>query len=1734
MGTSTRVKQKLLLFASIFFFGSDVFAQPCSTTTSWAVINDDVYLLNTGVTPFTQTAYNNVLPGTTMANAFVSSTGFMYSVTTTTSPTLYRYNTASPATAAVNTSFALPTINATNAGTDIRYQSGGQDADGNVYFATNNGRLMVKIDPVSGTTTTIWSATNPLTTVGPDFYSGGAKNFVIDGNGDFVILDAVSMILYTVPKTGGTATARGAVTGLPGGYDATDVFFANARMYVTSGGASGSYPVDMNTLAAGSIAGSLGYQDISTGSCAALTFPPLTADLCPTSTLYATNASGSAINTLNASTYAVVSTRSPITNTFSISLNGTDGKLYYATNAAGVTNPPLYVFDPVTNLTYASGCTLPTLASGRFYLSAGSDGVGNLYFTTERGQAAYRINPATCTVTTLWNDALPVINDPKRPASINFMTDYKDMVTDATGNLIFVDNAAPYSVWIVDPTTRQATYRGNLTGISGSIGDVFFKGGNLFIVTGGNGIYQINSNTLACTSVSSYNSAEIATAPCEAGTLPALEEPDGCVTNVIYTGTNNIQQVNATTFAPIRTYALPITNVSIAFASTGYVYTVTSTSNPTNPVIYGLNPSTGAVFATTCTLPSLTGGRYYISGASDAEGNIYFSSDRGHVLVKVNPETCAQQTVWSTTLTSSGAPAGVTFNQDYKDLTIDRNGDYYFVDDINHHVWQVKKGTTTGIYRGKITGIGSRSISDLIFFGSNIYATTSTISNPGVFQLNPDTYVATQVASYAYYDAASAPCAALTLGLQISGNILNDGNGNTDNTVSTSGTGAQTPVNGTSLDGTPLYVTMVNISNTAVATVPVLADGTYSFPSVIPGTYSVVLSTISTGTNSADSPLPAGWDNSGEQLGTTNGGADGTPNGVLGNIVVTTANVTNANFGINKKPTANPGTIASTTNPGGSTSVPVTGSFGGIDPEGEIITSLTITNFPSGATSITIGATTYTVPGGGGPNAWTGPVSVPTNSTGLPNSAISVDPVNGTTTVAIPFTVTDNAGLTSSGETLNVPFSAPPTYSIAGSIFNDNDGTTGSANGDPVNGSSSGTDPLDLIVNLYDEAAEFIRSAPVLADGTYSLSGVPAGNSYQLQLNTADNVGQSGENISDNLNADLTGNFVHVSNSHGVTPTAGINILDITSNVTGSNFGINEGPTAQPGTIASSTNPGSTTSVPVTSSFGGTDPNNGAITSLTITNFPTGVTSITIGGTTYTAPGGGVPNAWTGPVTVPTNTTGIPTTGNEISVDPLDGSTTVAVPFTVTDNAGLTSSGRTLNVPFTEPTYTIYGTIYIDANGQTGGADGSIFDGIATPIFVNLYEQAGSFIARAPVAHDGTYSFKGIKAGTGYQVQVSSVEATTGTTLSPDAALPGTYGNISSNGETNSHTDGIITFDIVATNVTGMDFGIQRPPVADVITNDPALNSAYSATPPTDFPIVSGFLSIRYSNLDAFSGTDSEDPSVPIAGNTIKIGTSNPNTKVYYNFPVGGAREVTVGEEIPNFDPAKLVFYAQIGSGNGSTPFGFTYSIKDAANVFSSPAGYTFSTSDPLPVTLSSFTAKKVEGLMVRLEWATTAETNSERFDVEHSTDAKIWNIITVIAAKGESNRLARYNYTHTKPVAGQNLYRLKMIDRRTDHKGASFAYSSVTGVTFEGNSGVTIYPNPVSDKLRIKHLSQQQIRYIEIIDLNGKTVYELKTDVAKVLSAGIDVTRFVNGPYVIRIVQNNGAVTTSKVFIAH
>lgn len=202
-------------------------------------------------------------------------------------------------------------------------------------------------------------------------------------------------------------------------------------------------------------------------------------------------------------------------------------------------------------------------------------------------------------------------------------------------------------------------------------------------------------------------------------------------------------------------------------------------------------------------------------------------------------------------------------------------------------------------------------------------------------------------------------------------------------------------------------------------------------------------------------------------------------------------------------------------------------------------------------------------------------------------------------------------------------------------------------------------------------------------------------------------------------------------------------------------------------------------------------------------------------------------------------------------------------------------------------------------------------------------------------------------------------------------------------------------------------------------------------------------------------------------------------------------------------------------------------SDSDLCTLTSAPASLTVRTEEEcsLPVTLVSFTVSKEAGTAV-LNWATTEETNSDRFEIERSQDATSWKKIATKASHGESSVLRKYDFVDRAPTAGLNYYRLKMVDRAVDNKEAAFAYSRILSVEFGGNALLAAYPNPASDRLKFKDFAK--VKSIILHNAAGVKVIDRKI----VTSEGLDISKLAPGIYTVKLTLADGSQSVQKVII--
>jgi len=179
-----------------------------------------------------------------------------------------------------------------------------------------------------------------------------------------------------------------------------------------------------------------------------------------------------------------------------------------------------------------------------------------------------------------------------------------------------------------------------------------------------------------------------------------------------------------------------------------------------------------------------------------------------------------------------------------------------------------------------------------------------------------------------------------------------------------------------------------------------------------------------------------------------------------------------------------------------------------------------------------------------------------------------------------------------------------------------------------------------------------------------------------------------------------------------------------------------------------------------------------------------------------------------------------------------------------------------------------------------------------------------------------------------------------------------------------------------------------------------------------------------------------------------------------------------------------------------------------------------------LPVVLVSFTAVAREHTSY-LEWHTSEEINSNRFEIERSTDAKSWKQIGNVMARGDGKATTaaplQYAFTDGNPLGGSNFYRLKMVDA-----DETFAYSRIVKVDMDAQPDWAVYPNPVAEKLFFSQNIKQSLAAAQLTDAGGRTVYASREPSGD----GIDVSRMPPGLYLLKFSFTDGLSKSYKVLI--
>ena len=189
----------------------------------------------------------------------------------------------------------------------------------------------------------------------------------------------------------------------------------------------------------------------------------------------------------------------------------------------------------------------------------------------------------------------------------------------------------------------------------------------------------------------------------------------------------------------------------------------------------------------------------------------------------------------------------------------------------------------------------------------------------------------------------------------------------------------------------------------------------------------------------------------------------------------------------------------------------------------------------------------------------------------------------------------------------------------------------------------------------------------------------------------------------------------------------------------------------------------------------------------------------------------------------------------------------------------------------------------------------------------------------------------------------------------------------------------------------------------------------------------------------------------------------------------------------------------------------------------------------PLPIELAAFQANCTGDDKINVTWSTASEHNTSHYIVEHSRNGSDWEVLTVLAAAGNSTNLLDYTYVHESPNAGTNYYRLTQYDN--DGEFEKFNAVAVDCDNLNSTTTLSTYPNPSGNEFYIEIQSDNSASSGQLIirDIFGRIVEYRETELMK----GSNIFYMVcdsltRGVYTVMFMDENGLKLSGKHVISY
>lgn len=271
---------------------------------------------------------------------------------------------------------------------------------------------------------------------------------------------------------------------------------------------------------------------------------------------------------------------------------------------------------------------------------------------------------------------------------------------------------------------------------------------------------------------------------------------------------------------------------------------------------------------------------------------------------------------------------------------------------------------------------------------------------------------------------------------------------------------------------------------------------------------------------------------------------------------------------------------------------------------------------------------------------------------------------------------------------------------------------------------------------------------------------------------------------------------------------------------------------------------------------------------------------------------------------------------------------------------------------------------------------------------------------------------------------------------------------------------------------------------------------------------------------DAYTGNENRTATGNIYTNDF-----DPNGETFTAYVISGSPHGTVTINADN----SFTFTPNPGFTGASTSF--TYQICDAgfAPLCSNIATVTinFPTGGFLPVSLIDFTGLYRNNGNVEINWITTFESNSDRFEVERSLDGVKWTVAGTKPAQGVSTVNKSYSFIDAvgRNTANKNdlYYRLRMFDK--DGKSAISKILVVRVYNSVNTKMISVTPNPAkNDIVATLQLNQASVVVLKVLTGTGVEVMrktmKLSEGSNNILMDG--TSKLTPGIYVLEVIVNN------------